>query len=96
MEPVGRLKRLIDANKDRNARLQKSLEEIDEMGDRYAPDFKLARGNQVWKPKGYAFEGTVVAAFVTFQGHERYVVESRLSPGLLHIFNPDQIEKVEL
>ena len=91
MEPVGHLKRLIDASRDHAEQIRKDL-----AMDWHEPKFDLGVGEQVWKPKGYAFEGTVVSAFVTLGGEVRYVVESRLAPGLLHIFNGDQVKKVEL
>ena len=50
-------------------------------------------GTQVEKPKGYPFPGTVVAAFDTLAGETRYVVESALAPGMLHIFSGSQLIK---
>jgi len=46
---------------------------------------------KVCKPEGYPFPGTVVAVFTTKAGDERYVVEHECG-GLLHIFNPIQLE----
>lgn len=57
-------------------------------------NFEFGVGAEVWKPKGYPFEGTVVSAFRTIGGDRRYVVESKLSPQLLHIFNANQLESV--
>ena len=47
-------------------------------------------GDKVVKPRGYPFPGTVVAAFIV-AGGQRYVVESELAPGMLHIFSPSQL-----
>lgn len=47
-------------------------------------------GDKVVKPRGYAFPGTVVAAFMV-AGGQRYVIESELAPGMLHIFSPSQL-----
>lgn len=49
-------------------------------------------GCKVVKPKGYPFPGEVRAAFANKAGETRYVVESELAPGMLHIFAPSQIE----
>lgn len=48
-------------------------------------------GARVYKPEGYPFPGTVVSAFRTLEGHTRYVVESDLAPGMLHIFSGEQL-----
>lgn len=85
MEPVGNLERLRNKREAHEERLKV---------DYHDPNFKFAAGSYVWKPKGYPFEGTVVSAFQTMRGNYRYVVESKLSPGLLHIFNGSQLEDV--
>jgi hypothetical protein len=54
---------------------------------------KFKVGDKVTKPQGYPFPGEVVAAFRTRQGEERYVVESLILPGMLHIFSGTQLEK---
>lgn len=54
-------------------------------------------GDRVKKIKGYKFVGTVVAVFVTTEGQHRLVVqqdEAENGGGLLHIFNPDQLELI--
>lgn len=48
-------------------------------------------GDAVIKLHGYGFPGTVVAVFRKLDGEQRVVVESALSPGLLHIFSPTQL-----
>lgn len=48
-------------------------------------------GDLVDKPRGYAFPGVVRSVFVTGAGEVRTVAESEASPGLLHIFAPDQL-----
>lgn len=50
-------------------------------------------GDYVIKNKGYEFLGVVVSIFNTTEGKLRYVVESRLSVGMLHIFNREQLDK---
>lgn len=53
----------------------------------------LLIGSKVIKPEGYPFPGEVRAVFTTKEGLWRYVVESSLAPGLMHIFAPVQIEE---
>lgn len=48
--------------------------------------------DHVVKPRGYPFPGLVVAKFTTRAGDVRYVVESDLAPGMLHIFTASQLE----
>ena len=48
-------------------------------------------GTQVYKRSGYEFPGTVVSCFFTLDENERYVVESLRTPGMLHIFSPNQL-----
>ncbi len=56
-----------------------------------AAEERLREGVHVEKPKGYPYPGTIVAAFTNLAGAERYVVESDLAPGMLHIFAPSQL-----
>lgn len=50
-------------------------------------------GDAVEKVRGYEFPGWVRAVFLTRAGETRYVVEHALSPGLLHIFAPEQLKR---
>lgn len=54
---------------------------------------RLPIGTPVTKVLGYSFPGTVVAAFHTLSGQERFVVEAtgEQYAGMLHIFNGDQL-----
>lgn len=54
------------------------------------PNLHFHVGDTVDKRAGYRFPGTIVAAFETLAGMERYVVEMDVF-GLLHIFNEDQL-----
>lgn len=49
-------------------------------------------GDKVKKKSGYNFDGTVVAIFQTKAELTRLVVEADYTDGLLHIFNPDQLD----
>lgn len=40
---------------------------------------------------GYQANGTIVAAFHTLAGEDRYVFEFTAFPGMLHIFGPSQL-----
>ena len=51
----------------------------------------LRRGDRVVKLRGYPFPGVVLAVFLTSAGATRVVVESDAAPGMLHIFNPEQL-----
>ena len=51
--------------------------------------FKL--NDKVKKPKGYAFDGVVVAIFTNTKGEIRIVAELE-NNGMLHIFNENQLE----
>lgn len=54
-------------------------------------------GDKVIKVDGYKWPGVVVSVFTTLKGKVRYVSECT-SPdveGALHIYNRNQIEKVE-
>jgi len=56
---------------------------------------KLAPGDKTYKLGGsYQATGTIVAAFITLSGLERYVFEFDTPPGMLHIFSPNQLEKI--
>lgn len=57
---------------------------------------RLPVGTPVTKVLGYPFPGTVVAAFHTLSGHERFVVEATGEGyrGMLHIFNGDQLRAI--
>jgi hypothetical protein len=48
-------------------------------------------GDKVKKPKGYAFDGIVVAVFENTKGEVRIVAELE-GNGMLHIFSPQQLE----
>lgn len=53
---------------------------------------KFQAGDRVKKITGeYSFTGTVVAAFVTLSGAERYVVEHQ-EHHMLHIFNEKNLD----
>jgi len=49
-------------------------------------------GDAVRKPKGYPFNGFVVAAFVNRAGAVRYVVEHKDETGMLHIYSASHLE----
>jgi hypothetical protein len=48
-------------------------------------------GDKVSKPKGYAFDGIVVAVFKNTKGDVRIVAELE-GNGMLHIFSESQLE----
>lgn len=54
-------------------------------------------GDKVTKTKGYQFSGVVVSVFQTIAGKTRYVVECTVegAGGMLHIYNAEQLEKVD-
>lgn len=54
---------------------------------------KFQVGNEVYKPKGYAFPAVIVSVFTTTAGETRVVAEMK-GYGLLHIFNEDQLELI--
>jgi hypothetical protein len=54
-------------------------------------DMEFEVGNKVKKPKGYPFDGIVVAVFQTTTGQTRIVAELE-GNGMLHIFTPLQLE----
>lgn len=53
------------------------------------PKFRV--DDEVFKPEGYPFPGTVVAVFLTAKGNLRYVVEHDCRD-LLHIFSEHQLK----
>jgi hypothetical protein len=54
------------------------------------------RGQKVKKVGGgYQATGTIVSCFYTLAGDERCVFEFDIYPGMLHIFSPKQMEKLE-
>lgn len=56
---------------------------------------KLSQGKRANKVGGsYQATGTIVAAFHTLGGLERYVFEFDSPPGMLHIFGPSQLEPI--
>lgn len=54
----------------------------------------LPVGTYVRKKRGYMYEGVIVSSFLTLERQRRYVVEHSVSIGMLHIFSPDQLERV--
>lgn len=52
-------------------------------------------GKRVKKSKGFQFPGTIVSVFQTTQGATRVVVEAEYEDfkGMLHIYNPEQLEE---
>lgn len=52
----------------------------------------IKAGDYVSKKSGYKYEGWVMSDFVKTTGERRVVVEEAYS-GMLHIFNPEQLEK---
>jgi len=56
---------------------------------------QLKPGDKVTKSKGFKFPGIVVSLFTTSAGAERVVVEADHPDfaGMLHIYNPEQLEK---
>jgi len=56
-------------------------------------DFKLKVGDHVRKVGGsYQADGEIKAAFLADDGSARYVFRFDNPPGLLHIFNENQLE----
>lgn len=55
---------------------------------------KFKVGDKAIKTKGYSFPCTIVSVFKTKKGDIRIVGEMD-NYGLLHIFNEDQLEKVD-
>jgi len=54
---------------------------------------KFKIGDKATKPNGYKFNCTIVAVFTNTKGEVRVVGEHE--DGLLHIFNENQLEKVQ-
>jgi hypothetical protein len=54
---------------------------------------KFQVGDKAIKVKGYKFPCTIVSVFQTIEGNVRVVGEMD-EYGLLHIFNEDQLEKI--
>lgn len=52
-----------------------------------------AVGDRICKPKGYSFNGQIVAIFQTIAGETRIVAEliGDNGGGMLHIFSPSQL-----
>lgn len=57
--------------------------------------YKFKVGDKATKTKGYAFPCTIVSVFETKEGNIRVVGEMD-HYGLLHIFNEDQLELLEV
>lgn len=57
---------------------------------------KFKVGDLIRKPMGYQFDGVVVSVFKTLSGQVRIVAEMLPGNGggMLHIFSPDQLERV--
>ena len=56
---------------------------------------ELLVGDRARKAGGsYQADGTIVSLFATRAGQLRYVFEFDTPPGLLHIFNPQQLERL--
>ena len=54
---------------------------------------KFKVGDKVQKPKGYKFDGIVVAVFHNTAGDVRIVAEL-IDNGMLHIFSESQLELI--
>jgi hypothetical protein len=52
---------------------------------------KFKVGDIIYKPKGYKFDGIVVAVFKSTAGEVRIVAEL-IDNGMLHIFSESQLE----
>lgn len=55
-------------------------------------------GDRVYKLRGYTFVGTIVSVFQTLEYQWRIVVQVDATTscgGLLHIFEPQQFERLE-
>lgn len=57
----------------------------------------FAVGDKVQKVSGYTWPGVVVSVFKTLKGQTRIVVECTVPEvaGALHIYNPEQLAKVD-
>jgi len=58
------------------------------------PPLHVNIGDRVIRRGGYNFRGYVVSSFKTLSNRDRTVVESEEIPGLLMIYNPEQLEKL--
>lgn len=59
------------------------------------PKFKFELGDKVRKVGGtYQAEGSIVGIAITTMGDVRYVFEFEQYPGMLHIFNENQLEQL--
>lgn len=60
------------------------------------PEQRPRLGSKVRKREGYGYHGIVAASFKTLKGKTRIVVENTNpdTAGMLHIFNPEQMEEV--
>jgi hypothetical protein len=56
---------------------------------------KFKIGDKAYKPNGYKFPCTIVSVFKNLNGDIRVVAEME-SYGLLHIFNENQLEKLDI
>ena len=56
---------------------------------------ELKVGDAVVKVRGYNFSGEIVSVFNTKTGKRRVVVEATSASGLLHIFSPEQVQRIE-
>ena len=96
---------LSDADLSQNELIQHALEESLDLSnylrtiimDSLKSTFKV--GDKVAKNKGYIFEGEVRSVLTTTKNHIRVVVEhydsqTETSSGMLHIFNPSQLDIV--
>ena len=80
------------------ARTPKAAEAPAETEVKKQPRFKFKKDDPVRRANStYLFPGIVVAAYRTLGGEPRYVVEctAKAAAGLQHIFNGDQLEKIE-
>jgi hypothetical protein len=73
-----------------------SRQALDEVlnGIRIGLKGKFEIGDLVRKPRGYAFDGTIVSIFQMLNGETRVVAELTTAngAGMLHIFNEGQLE----
>lgn len=59
-------------------------------------DVPMSIGDRARKIRGsYQADGTIVAAFETRSGLQRYVFEFDEPAGLLHIFGPQQLARIQ-
>lgn len=77
-----------EAAAEAGARLMRALDELRD-GVRVPPAFRV--GQPVEKIEGYPWPGEVRAVMTTRAGLVRYVVESTVLPGCLHLFSGPQL-----